>query len=78
VFAKINVNFEHIGFGWMSEAMYIFTGAPTVMMKSKALSTDDLWSVMADAYAKNFILTAACMTASTGVIGGHAYSVLAT
>lgn len=76
LFAKINVNYEYIGFGWMSEALYIFTGAPTVMMKPTAISTDNLWSVMADAYKNNFILTAACMTAQSGVIGGHAYSVL--
>ena len=31
---------------------------------------------MTDAYAKNYVFSAACMTANQGIVGGHAYSVL--
>ena len=31
LYAKINVNYETIGWGWMSEAMQIFTGAPSTL-----------------------------------------------
>jgi hypothetical protein len=30
-FAKINVNYEHTGWGWMAEGFNTFSGAPTVM-----------------------------------------------
>jgi hypothetical protein len=40
MFAKINVNYEYIGFGWMNEAFYIWTGVPSVMIKPQSLTTD--------------------------------------
>ena len=76
VFAKINANYEMIGWGWMNEAFYTFTGVPSVMMKPSSLTTDELWDVMVDADEKKFIFTAACMRAKLGVVGGHAYTVM--
>ena len=40
MFSKINVNYEHIGWGWMSEAFYIYTGVPTVLMKTAGVLVD--------------------------------------
>jgi len=48
LFAKINVNYEHIGWGWMNESFYIFTGVPSVLLKPTSLSVDQLWDVMVD------------------------------
>jgi len=76
MFAKVNVNYEHIGWGWMNEAFYIFTGAPSVLLLTAKVSADDIWDLVKDADEKKFILSAACMTGSSGVIGGHAYSLL--
>jgi Calpain family cysteine protease len=76
LYAKINANYEYIGWGWMNEAFYIWTGVPSVMIKPKSLTTDQLWDVMVDANSKNFIFSAACMLAQKGIVGGHAYSVL--
>lgn len=76
LFAKINVNYEHIGWGWMNEAFYIFTGAPSVLIQPNSLSVDELWDVLVDADAKRYIFSAACMMGNSGIIGGHAYSIL--
>jgi hypothetical protein len=31
LYAKVNVNYETIGWGWMSESMQMLTGAPTTL-----------------------------------------------
>lgn len=76
VYAKIAVNYETIGWGWMNESFYILTGVPTTMFTSKSFTLDEMTAVLKDSYAKDFMFTAACMSASQGVVGSHAYSVL--
>jgi calpain-15 len=49
VFAKVNANYEFIGWGWMNEAFYTFTGVPSVLLKPSSLATDELWDVLVDA-----------------------------
>jgi len=34
VYAKISVNYEKMGLGWMDEAMRIMTGAPSEQFRS--------------------------------------------
>lgn len=76
VFAKINVNYEHIGWGWMNEALYIFTGAPSVLLKPSTFTVDQMWDLIRDSDEKKFIMSAACLNGAQGVVGGHAYSLI--
>ena len=76
LFAKINVNYEHIGWGWMNEALYIFTGAPSVLLKPTSFTEDQFWDLMKDSDENKYIMSAACMTGRSGIVGGHAYSLL--
>ena len=76
VYAKLAVNYETIGWGWMAESFYVLTGVPTSMLTSKSFTLDQMTAVMKDSYAKDFVITAACMSGAQGVVGSHAYSVL--
>ena len=76
VYAKLAVNYETIGWGWMAESFYVLTGVPTSMLTSKSFTLDQMTAVMKDSFAKDFVITAACMSGAQGVIGSHAYSVL--
>lgn len=76
VFAKYAVNYETIGWGWMDEAAYMLTGAPTTLYTSKSFTLAQMTSVLYDAFSNNYIMSSACMSASQGVIGSHAYAVL--
>lgn len=46
LYAKINVNYESIGYGWMSEAMQILTGAPSRLFDSRKLSDEQVWQLV--------------------------------
>lgn len=61
LFAKVNVNYEHIGWGWMNEAFYILTGAPSVMMKPTGFTVDLFWDLLKDTDEKKYIMSSACM-----------------
>jgi hypothetical protein len=76
VYAKLAVNYETIGWGWMAESFYVLTGVPTSMLTSKSFTLDQMTAVLKDSFAKDFVVTAACMSGAQGVIGKHAYSVL--
>ena len=76
MFAKIMVNYEMIGWGWMAEALQVFTGAPTVMLTGKSFSLADMWTALSDSDQQNYVMTGACMSGYQGLIGGHAYSVI--
>ena len=43
-YAKVNANYELIGFGWMSEAARILTGAPSYKFASNKYSAASLYS----------------------------------
>lgn len=58
-FAKVNINYERLGLGWMSESMRILTGAPSQKFTSSQLSVDQLWRYVEDADNSDFLLTAA-------------------
>jgi len=49
MYAKVNVNYESIGWGWMSESMQILTGAPSKLFTSGKLSTNALWDIIDEA-----------------------------
>lgn len=76
LFAKINVNYEHIGWGWMNEALYVFTGAPSVLLKPSSFTEDQMWDLISDSDKNKYIMSAACMSGRQGIVGGHAYSLL--
>jgi len=59
VYAKISVNYEKMGLGWMSEAMRILTGAPSQQYQTAQLQTDQLWNLLKEADEKHYALTAA-------------------
>ena len=48
-YAKINVNYETIGFGWMSESARILTGAPSYRYTSSSFSASSLFSKIKEA-----------------------------
>lgn len=48
-YAKVNVNYEIIGYGWMSESARILTGAPSYRYTSRSFSTSTLFQKLKDA-----------------------------
>ena len=48
-YAKLAGNYEKIELGWMSEAMRVFTGAPSHRFTISKLSQDELWKLMMNA-----------------------------
>lgn len=77
-YAKINVNYETIGFGWMSEAARILTGAPSYRFASSKYSPASLFSYLQQVDSKQYVLTAASLDSYNGLAKGHAYSLLGT
>lgn len=75
-YAKINVNYEIIGFGWMSEAARILTGAPSYMFTSSAYTPANLFNFLDQVDSKQYVLTAASLSNYMGLVNGHAYSLL--
>ena len=59
VYAKLSVNYEKMGLGWMEEAMRILTGAPSKQYRSDQLRADDLWNMVKDADRKQYAMTSA-------------------
>jgi hypothetical protein len=45
-YAKVNRNYEGINYGYMTEAMRTFTGAPSLQFKTSG-SSSKLWKYMA-------------------------------
>jgi calpain-15 len=76
VYAKISVNYEKMGLGWMDEAMRILTGAPSEQFRSDQMSSSEIWTIIMNADKKNYALTAATQKKSFGLVPGHAYSLL--
>jgi hypothetical protein len=60
-YAKINVNYETIGFGWMSEAARIVTGAPSYRYTSRSYSPSSLFKKLKEVDKRHYVLTAASM-----------------
>jgi hypothetical protein len=50
VYAKLAVNYETIGWGWMNESFYILTGVPTTLFTSKSFTADQMSAVIKDAF----------------------------
>jgi len=75
-YAKVFMNYEIIGFGWMSEAARVLTGAPSYRYTSGSMSDTDLWNTLKSADANKYVLTAASMDGLYGLAKGHAYSLL--
>jgi hypothetical protein len=68
-FAKLSGNYEVIEGGWMAEAMFFLTDAPsTGYSNSASTNLSDLWARLSDADAKKLI-----MTAGTAGGGGDTY-----
>jgi hypothetical protein len=44
-YAKVNINYERLGLGWMSEAVKVLTGAPSYKYETRSLSADKIWEV---------------------------------
>lgn len=68
--------------GWMSEALYIFTGMPNTEFNSASLTTDQIFARLTEWDQKNYIMTGA-VNCETGIdkfnlVCGHAYTVLGT
>ena len=76
VYAKISVNYEKMGLGWMSEAMRILTGAPSRQYRADLMHTDDLWTLLQTADKLHFALTVATQRKVFGLVQGHAYTLL--
>jgi len=77
--AKYYGTYENMHGGWMVESLYQLTGMATKWFVSRNYSTSDLWTMLKDWDAKNYIQTAAVMCDSTdrqGVVCGHAYSLI--
>lgn len=60
-YAKINTNYEMIGFGWMSEAARILTGAPSYRFSSRSYTPAALFKIVKDADRNKYVMTAASM-----------------
>jgi len=76
VYAKVNTNYEKMGLGWMSEAMRILTGCPSIKFQTSELAADKMWSMMASADKQHYMMTAATAKSMFGLVPGHAYTVL--
>ena len=75
-YAKLNRNYEGVNYGWMSEAMRTFTGAPSIQFKTKG-SSSKLWSTMITAQKKDYAMTGAIMKKNRyGLMPRHAYTVI--
>lgn len=75
-YAKISVNYEKMGLGWMQESMRILTGAPSEQYRADQMRTDDLWNLLKMADQKQYALTAATQAKVFGLVPGHAYTLL--
>jgi Calpain family cysteine protease len=75
-YTKVFVNYETIGFGWMSESARVLTGAPSYRYTSNSKSVSEIWDILKTADQKRYVLTAASMTGVYGLAKGHAYSLV--
>lgn len=75
-YSKAFVNYETIGYGWMSESARVLTGAPSYRYTSSSQSESELWDILKKADDNKYVLTAASMDGLYGLAKGHAYSLI--
>lgn len=71
-YAKFNLNYAALSGGHEFEALRAMTGMPAGTYKNE----DITWELLADAEAKDYVMTAQCWVSKYGLVDGHAYSVL--
>ena len=67
-YAKVNVNYEKLGLGWMAEAMRTLTNAPSQKYETSSLNSNTIWSIMSVADKRHFLLTAATNQSVYGLV----------
>lgn len=79
-YAKLNQNYDRIGWGSGSEALRTLTGAPTTLFSHDGVDARDLWKMHKLWADKNYPQVASCCNNVAGGIdgltSGHAYSLL--
>ena len=66
-YAKVNVNYEMIGFGWMTESARILTGAPSYKFKTKSYTSSKLFQFLQECDKNKYIMTLASMRSWNGL-----------
>jgi len=64
LWAKINGSYERTAAGWQHESLRVLSGAPAYDYLCASYSNDEIWKLMTEATAKNFIIGAG--TSGTG------------
>lgn len=79
-YAKLDQNYERIGWGNGMEGLRALTGKPTTYLKNNKASINQLKAIHKAWAAKNYPATASCCNSVAGgidgLISGHAYTLL--
>lgn len=76
--AKYYGKYQDMSGGWMSEALYAFTGMPCTSLRNKNSSEEKIWATLSDWEERNYIMTCAVVGSGDkkGMVSGHAFTVL--
>lgn len=75
-YAKMNVNYSNLNAGNPSMALRELTGMPVDMYDSLKQTKAEFINIVKEADDKHWIITAACMHDHTGLVPGHAYTLI--
>ena len=75
-FAKYMKDYLAMDGGWETVALRALTGMPSDRFKTTELTEQEVYDTIAENDDNNNIITAACLTAVSGLVPGHAYTVL--
>ena len=57
---KVNLNYEMISSGTLSEAAWFLIGNPDHKFKAAVQSIEELWSMITNSIKNNYMMTVAC------------------
>jgi len=75
-FAKLNLNYANLDGGMSYEAMRALTGQPVVHYITSTQTEPEIWQTISLTKGQHFVMTASCLKDQSGLLGGHAYTLL--
>jgi len=75
-YLKFSVFYANIDGGTPMQGFRDFTGYPIQRYRSQSQSTSKMFSIMEEADKKDWSVTAACNRSVSGLVSGHAYTIL--
>ncbi|KAJ3350600.1 Calpain-type cysteine protease dek1 [Entophlyctis luteolus] len=78
-YAKAHSSYSSISGGWVCEALFDLTGFPTqsIHFGAEGFDSEAFWTRLLSFSAQGFLMGASCSFSGDGLVGAHAYSLLA-